>query len=64
MDLKDLQARARIAARIERQRGRRAVGTPAFGGMLAGSFVGIFIIPMVFEGMRTRKKAPSLNHKA
>ena len=37
---------------------RRAVGTPVFGGMLAGSLIGIFIIPMlfvVFERMRTRK---------
>ena len=37
---------------------RRAVGTPVFGGMLAGSLVGIFVIPMlfvVFEGMRTRR---------
>jgi HAE1 family hydrophobic/amphiphilic exporter-1 len=37
---------------------RRAVGTPVFGGMLAGSLVGIFVIPMlfvVFERMRTRK---------
>ena len=34
---------------------RRAVGTPVFGGMLAGSLVGIFVIPMlfvVFERMR------------
>ena len=39
---------------------RRAVGTPVFGGMLAGSLVGIFVIPMlfvVFERMRTRGKA-------
>jgi len=37
---------------------RRAVGTPVFGGMLAGSIVGIFVIPMlfvIFERMRTRK---------
>ena len=27
---------------------RRAVGTPVFGGMLAGSLVGIFVIPMLF----------------
>ena len=34
---------------------RRAVGTPVFGGMLAASVFGIFIIPMlyvVFEGLR------------
>ena len=39
---------------------RRAVGTPVFGGMLAGSLIGIFIIPMlfvVFERLRTREKA-------
>ena len=39
---------------------RRAVGTPVFGGMLAGSVVGIFVIPMlfvIFERMRSRKKA-------
>jgi HAE1 family hydrophobic/amphiphilic exporter-1 len=37
---------------------RRAVGTPVFGGMLAGSLIGIFVIPMlfvVFERMRARK---------
>jgi multidrug efflux pump subunit AcrB len=34
---------------------RRAVGTPVFGGMLAASLFGIFMIPMlyvVFQGMR------------
>jgi hydrophobe/amphiphile efflux-1 (HAE1) family protein len=34
---------------------RRAVGTPVFGGMLAASLIGIFMIPMlyvVFQGMR------------
>jgi hydrophobe/amphiphile efflux-1 (HAE1) family protein len=38
---------------------RRAVGTPVFGGMLAASLVGIFLIPMlyvVFQGMRERVK--------
>ena len=38
---------------------RRAVGTPVFGGMLAGSLVGIFMIPMlfvVFERLRGREK--------
>ena len=38
---------------------RRAVGTPVFGGMLAGSVVGIFVIPMlfvVFERLRGRQK--------
>ncbi len=39
---------------------RRAVGTPVFGGMLAASLIGIFLIPMlyvVFQGMRERVKA-------
>jgi hydrophobe/amphiphile efflux-1 (HAE1) family protein len=34
---------------------RRAVGTPVFGGMLAASLIGIFMIPMlyvVFQGLR------------
>ena len=38
---------------------RRAVGTPVFGGMLAGSLVGIFVIPMlfvIFERMRSRDR--------
>jgi hypothetical protein len=38
---------------------RRAVGTPVFGGMLAASLVGIFLIPMlyvVFQTMRERVK--------
>ena len=36
---------------------RRAVGTPVFGGMIAASVVGIFIIPMlyvVFQWLRER----------
>lgn len=39
---------------------RRAVGTPVFGGMLAASLIGIFMIPMlyvVFQTMRERVKA-------
>jgi HAE1 family hydrophobic/amphiphilic exporter-1 len=39
---------------------RRAVGTPVFGGMLAGSLIGIFAIPtlfVVFERMRERRNA-------
>ncbi len=39
---------------------RRAVGTPVFGGMIAGSLIGIFVIPtlfVLFERMRTRGKA-------
>ena len=38
---------------------RRAVGTPVFGGMLAGALVGIFVIPtlfVIFERMRERKR--------
>ena len=38
---------------------RRAVGTPVFGGMLAASLVGIFLIPMlyvVFQTVRERVK--------
>ena len=38
---------------------RRAVGTPVFGGMLAASLLGIFMIPMlyvVFQGTRERVK--------
>jgi len=43
---------------------RRAVGTPVFGGMLAASLFGIFIIPMlyvVFQWLRERVggRAPS-----
>jgi len=38
---------------------RQAVGTPVFGGMIAASLVGIFIIPLLFviaERMRQRTK--------
>jgi HAE1 family hydrophobic/amphiphilic exporter-1 len=38
---------------------RRAVGTPVFGGMIAASLIGIFIIPSLFviaERMRQRGK--------
>jgi multidrug efflux pump subunit AcrB len=38
---------------------RRAVGTPVFGGMLAASLIGIFMIPMlyvVFQATRERVK--------
>ncbi len=43
---------------------RRAVGTPVFGGMLAASIFGIFVIPMlyvVFQWMRERvsRRAPT-----
>jgi HAE1 family hydrophobic/amphiphilic exporter-1 len=36
---------------------RRAVGTPVFGGMLAASLFGIFVVPMlyvVFQWLRER----------
>ena len=39
---------------------RRAVGTPVFGGMLAASLIGIFMIPMlyvVFQTLREKAKA-------
>jgi hydrophobe/amphiphile efflux-1 (HAE1) family protein len=39
---------------------RRAVGTPVFGGMLAASLIGIFMIPLlyvVFQSMREAVKA-------
>jgi hydrophobe/amphiphile efflux-1 (HAE1) family protein len=39
---------------------RSAVGVPVFGGMLAASFIGIFMIPMlyvVFQTMREKAKA-------
>jgi len=42
---------------------RRAVGTPVFGGMIAASLVGIFVIPMLyvtFQWLRERsgRRAP------
>jgi multidrug efflux pump subunit AcrB len=39
---------------------RRAVGTPVFGGMIAASVIGVFMIPMlyvVFQWLRERVKA-------
>jgi Cu/Ag efflux pump CusA len=39
---------------------RRAVGTAVFGGMLAASSIGIFMVPMLyvtFQSMRERVKA-------
>ena len=39
---------------------RHAVGTPVFGGMIAASLFGIFIIPLLFitaEGLRHRRPA-------
>jgi HAE1 family hydrophobic/amphiphilic exporter-1 len=44
---------------------RRSVGTPVFGGMLAASLIGIFLIPMlyvVFQWLRekaTPRSAPA-----
>ncbi len=41
------------------QLARRNVGTPVFGGMIAASFLGIFVIPIlyvVFQGVRERLK--------
>ena len=38
---------------------RRNVGTPVFGGMVAASFLGVFVIPVlyvVFQGLRERIK--------
>ena len=48
---------------------RRAVGTPVFGGMLAASLFGIFVIPMlyvVFQQLRERtaKRAPDVTAKS
>jgi multidrug efflux pump subunit AcrB len=39
---------------------RRGVGTPVFGGMLAASSIGIFLVPMlyvIFQRLRERVKA-------
>jgi HAE1 family hydrophobic/amphiphilic exporter-1 len=41
---------------------RRAVGTPVFGGMLAATIFGIFILPMLyvaFQWLRERSRAPA-----
>jgi hypothetical protein len=35
---------------------RRAVGTPVFGGMLAASLFGIFIIPMLYVTFQTMRE--------
>jgi hydrophobic/amphiphilic exporter-1 (mainly G- bacteria), HAE1 family len=40
---------------------RHAVGTPVFGGMIAASLFGIFLIPLLFitaERLRTPRKRP------
>ncbi len=42
---------------------RRAIGTPVFGGMLAASVFGVFVIPMlyvVFQQLRERAGRPKL----
>jgi hypothetical protein len=41
---------------------RRGVGTAVFGGMLAGSMLGIFLIPVlyvVFQALREKLKGAS-----
>jgi HAE1 family hydrophobic/amphiphilic exporter-1 len=46
---------------------RRAVGTPVFGGMIAASLFGIFVIPMlyvVFQWLRERTARRSAQPKA
>jgi HAE1 family hydrophobic/amphiphilic exporter-1 len=38
---------------------RHAVGTPVFGGMIAASVFGIFIIPLLYiTAERLRRQAP------
>ena len=37
-----------VLAQGAAQISRRAVGTPVFGGMLAASTIGIFLIPMLY----------------
>ena len=54
------------------QLARRNVGTPVFGGMIAASFLGIFVIPplyVVFQALRERVKGrlgvgPKATHDA
>ena len=44
---------------------RRAVGTPVFGGMLAASLIGVFLIPMlyvVFQWLREKAKPALAPH--
>ena len=46
---------------------RRAVGTPVFGGMLAASSIGIFMIPMlyvVFQRLREKIKGHAVESDA
>jgi Cu/Ag efflux pump CusA len=47
---------------------RRAVGTAVFGGMIAASSIGIFLVPMLyttFQRMRERlKDMPSIFRRA
>jgi len=43
---------------------RRAVGTPVFGGMIAASLVGIFVIPLLYVTFqRLREKSGALFHR-
>ena len=47
-----------VTAHGAAQISRRGVGTPVFGGMLAASSIGIFLIPMLyvlFQGLRERR---------
>ena len=49
------------------QLARRNVGTPVFGGMIAASFLGIFVIPILyvtFQGLRERLKGTRGGPKA
>ncbi len=43
---------------------QRAVGTAVFGGMIAASFLGIFVIPGLYVALQTfREKVKSLGGK-
>jgi Cu/Ag efflux pump CusA len=44
---------------------QRAVGTAVFGGMIAASFLGVFVIPplyVTFQGLRERLRPTSRPH--
>jgi|SRR5579863_599697 len=43
---------------------RRAVGTPVFGGMLAASIFGVFIIPMLYVVFQTLRECVGGSAKA
>lgn len=45
---------------------RRAVGTPVFGGMIAASLFGIFVIPLLYilaEQLRGWRRGPDTRKK-